>query len=66
LQARADALRPALHALLTTAHQTVAAVLLAIAALLAFWAWRWVAMQGSAVPAEAPVASAEAATITTG
>ena len=52
LQARTDALLPAVHAILTTAHQTTAAVLLAIAVLLAFWAWRWVAMQGSATPAE--------------
>ena len=29
-------------------HQTTAAVLLGLAALLAFWAWRWVAMQGPA------------------
>ena len=33
-------LRPAFDAVLTTAHQTTAAVLLAIATLLAFWVWR--------------------------
>jgi cytochrome c oxidase assembly protein subunit 15 len=43
LQAQADAMRPAANALLTTAHQTTAAVLLAIAALLAFWTWRLLA-----------------------
>ena len=52
LLAQADALRPAVHAILTTAHQTTAAVLLAIATLLAFWAWRLVVMQGSAVTAD--------------
>ena len=64
LQAQADALRPAVHAILTTAHQTMAAVLLAIATLLAFWAWRLVAMQGSAAPADTPATHAEAATTT--
>ena len=54
LQAGADALCPAVHAILTTAHQTTAAVLLAIAALLAFWAWRWVVMQGFAAPPRRP------------
>jgi hypothetical protein len=62
LQSRADALRPAVHAILTTAHQTTAAVLLAIATLLAFWVWRLMAMQASAAPAEAVAADAETAT----
>jgi heme A synthase len=42
LQARPDALQPAVPAILTTAHQTTAAVLLGIATLLAFWCWRLV------------------------
>ena len=58
LQTQADALQPAVHAILTTAHQTTAAVLLAIAALLAFWAWRFMVAQASAGPA----ANAEVAT----
>ena len=61
LQAGPDALQPAVHAILTTAHQTTAAVLLAIAVLLAFWAWRFVAMQASTAPAEAPAINAEVA-----
>ena len=40
LQAGVVPLQPAVHAILTTAHQTTAAVLLAIATLLAFWVWR--------------------------
>src|SRR5262249_33672888 len=40
LQSQAVALRPALHALVTTAHQTTAAVLLGTATLLAVWSWR--------------------------
>jgi cytochrome c oxidase assembly protein subunit 15 len=51
LQAQADALQPAVHAILTTAHQTTAAVLLAIATLLAFWVWRLMAVRASEVPA---------------
>ena len=51
---QADALQPAVHAILTTAHQTMAAVLLAIATLLAFWVWRLMLVQESAAPAEAP------------
>ncbi len=62
LQAQPDALLPAVHAILTTAHQTTAAVLLAIATLLAFWAWRLVVMQASDAPTEAPATNAEAAT----
>jgi cytochrome c oxidase assembly protein subunit 15 len=62
LQTQANALRPAAHAILTTAHQTVAAVLLGIATLLAFWAWRFVLLQASAAPLEEPVTSAETAT----
>ncbi|MGA2254725.1 MAG: COX15/CtaA family protein [Thermoguttaceae bacterium] len=54
LQARADALRPAVHAILTTGHQTVAAVLLAIATLLAFWVWRLVVVQASTATTDAP------------
>ena len=61
LQAQANALCPAVHAILTTAHQTAAAVLLAIATLLAFWAGRMVAVQGSAAAAEAPAVNAETA-----
>jgi cytochrome c oxidase assembly protein subunit 15 len=62
LQAQPGTLLPAVHAILTTAHQTTAAVLLAIATLLAFWAWRLLVVQGSPAPAEAPAASAETAT----
>jgi heme a synthase len=40
LRTAADALRPTGSALVTTAHQTNAAVLLATATALAFWAWR--------------------------
>ncbi len=61
LQAQANALRPATHAILTTAHQTTAAVLLAIAALLAFWTWRFVIMRVSVAAADAPVVNAETA-----
>ena len=59
LQAQADALRPAVHAILTTAHQTTAAVLLAIATLLAFWAWRLMVFQGSAETADSEATNAE-------
>jgi cytochrome c oxidase assembly protein subunit 15 len=52
LQAQADALSPAIHAILTTAHQTVAAVLLGIATMLAFWAWRLAFMPGSVAAPE--------------
>ncbi len=62
LQSQADALRPALHAILTTAHQTTAAVLLAIAALLAFWVWRLMVVQGTAAAAETPIANAKTVT----
>ena len=62
LQAQADALQPAVHAILTTAHQTTAAVLLAIATLLAFWAWRLLVMQASAAPVDAPATNVETAT----
>ncbi len=62
LQAQADALQPAVHAILTTAHQTTAAVLLAIATLLAFWSWRFAVMQAAAAPAEAPATNAEPVT----
>ncbi|MGO9114214.1 MAG: COX15/CtaA family protein [Thermoguttaceae bacterium] len=62
LQAQANALCPAVHAILTTAHQTMAAVLLAIATLLAFWAWRLAVMQATAATTESSVANAEAAT----
>ena len=54
LQAEANALRPAVDAVLTTAHQTVAAVLLAIATLLAFWAWRLVMSQTTAMATGGP------------
>ena len=63
LQVQADALRPAVHAILTTAHQTTAAILLAIAAGLAFWTWRLLVMQESVTPAEAS-ANAETAMTT--
>ncbi len=36
----ADAMQPALHAVITTLHQTTAAVLLGAATLLAVWCWR--------------------------
>jgi len=39
-----DMLQPALHAVITTLHQTTAAVLLALATLLAVWCWRLVAV----------------------
>jgi len=52
LQVQTNALRPAVHAILTTAHQTTAAVLLAIAALLAFWVWRLMVTQISTATAE--------------
>ena len=61
LQAQPEALRPAMPAILTTAHQTTAAVLLATATLLAFWVWRLMARQGSAASADASVTSVEAA-----
>jgi cytochrome c oxidase assembly protein subunit 15 len=35
-----DAMQPALHAVITTLHQTTAAVLLGLATLLAVWCWR--------------------------
>jgi cytochrome c oxidase assembly protein subunit 15 len=57
LQAQPDALRPAVDAILTTAHQTMAAVLLAIATLLAFWVWRLAVMQGTEAPAKAETAT---------
>jgi len=62
LQAQADALQPAVHAILTTAHQTVAAVLLAIATLLAFRVWRLMAMKAFAATTAAPASHAEAVT----
>ena len=65
LQAQADALQPAVHAILTTAHQTTAAVLLGIATLLAFWAWRLAVIQGGAARTEMvdlPSARAETGT----
>ncbi len=62
LRAGPNVLRPALDAVLTTAHQTVAAVLLAIATLLAFWVWRLVMTQSN----EAPVTRIEAVTTTSG
>jgi cytochrome c oxidase assembly protein subunit 15 len=62
LQVQPDALLPAVHAILTTAHQTTAAVLLAIATLLAFWAWRLMVMQATASTTESPATNAEAAT----
>ena len=58
LQAGTATLRPAVNAVLTTAHQTTAAVLLAIAVLLAVWVWRLMPMQGSAVAADAPATNA--------
>jgi cytochrome c oxidase assembly protein subunit 15 len=39
-----DMLQPALHAIITTLHQTTAAVLLGLATLLAVWCWRLAAM----------------------
>ena len=63
LQTQAEILQPAAHALLTTAHQTTAAVLLGIAALLAFSAWRFAVMQGSLTPTETPRARTETATL---
>jgi cytochrome c oxidase assembly protein subunit 15 len=62
LLAQAVPLRPAVHAILTTAHQTAAAVLLAIATLLAFWAWRLVVMKAFAATTATPAANAETAT----
>ena len=62
LQAQADALQPAVHAILTTAHQTTAAVLLAIATLLAFWVWRLAVIQASTATSEAPATNAGTAT----
>jgi cytochrome c oxidase assembly protein subunit 15 len=43
LQSQA-ALQPAMHALITTLHQTTAAVLLGLATLLAVWCWRLVSI----------------------
>jgi len=47
---QADVLRPAVHALLTTSHQTVAALLLAIATILTFWTWRFLVIQARLAP----------------
>jgi cytochrome c oxidase assembly protein subunit 15 len=63
LQSHAEALQPAAHAILTTAHQTTAAVLLAIATLLAFWAWRLMALQGTTAASGPSTESAEATII---
>jgi len=63
LQAQADALQPATHAILTTAHQTTAALLLAIATLLAFWVWRLVAIKDFAATTAARTDHAETATM---
>ncbi len=62
LQDQVNALRPAAAAILTTAHQTTAAVLLAIATLLAFWAWRLAAREQTTAIAETAAAPAETAT----
>jgi heme a synthase len=61
LQAHAEELLPATHALLTTAHQSTAAVLLGTATLLAVWTWR---LRATAVAKKAEIdAEAEAARI---
>jgi heme A synthase len=57
LMDQSDSLRPATHALLTTAHQTNAAVLLAIATLLAFWTWRIVARREHLSTVDSPAAA---------
>ncbi len=62
LQSQPDALLPAVHAILTTAHQTMAALLLAIATLLAFRAWRLMSLGATAAKPKLPVANAETAT----
>jgi cytochrome c oxidase assembly protein subunit 15 len=41
-----DALQPALHAVITTCHQTTAAVLLGVAVFTALWCWRLRARSG--------------------
>jgi hypothetical protein len=64
LQVEPDALQPSTHAILTTAHQTTAAILLAIATLLAFWVWRLMAVQESDLTTETPAANPETATTT--
>ncbi len=61
LQVQPDALQPATHAILTTAHQTTAAVLLGIATLLAFWVWRLMAVRESTATAEIPAETATTA-----
>ena len=51
-----DAMQPALHALITTLHQTTAAVLLGLATFLAVWCWR---LRTAGIYADKPPAADE-------